>query len=321
MVRNQISIVTSLYNSASYIEDFYNRHLEHTRSLNLSCEFVFVNDGSPDHSAAVVKNLIHKDPSVRLVNLSRNFGQHAAMFAGMESASSPLIYTADCDLEEDPANIKEMYKIILNEPELDVIFGVIEDRNGGIERGLLSRIFYALLSQISEVKIVPHQGWQRIMRASYVRALLQYRESDSLPAGLMALAGFNQRSIVIEKSYKGSSSYSFRRRAVLAVNSVTSFSSKPLVWISLFGFFVTAISLLFIFGIIVSIFSGHSYLSGWASLIASIWCVGGLVMTSVGIVGIYLSKVFTLAKRRPLFIIKEILDDKSIQILKSTQPK
>ena len=151
------------------------------------------------------------------------------------------------------------------------------------------------------------QAWQRIMTKRYVEALLKYTEVESLPAGLMVLAGFNQRPIEIEKHFKGRSSYTPRKRLRLAVNSITSFSSKPLILVGLFGIVVTACAFLILTLTVIRKIMFADFQAGWVSLIGSIWCIGGLILSSVGIVGVYLSKIFNQVKNRPLFVVKEIL--------------
>jgi putative glycosyltransferase len=145
------------------------------------------------------------------------------------------------------------------------------------------------------------------MSKKYKEALLRYNESETLPAGLMALTGFKQKQIKIEKSFKGVSTYSFRKRLKLALNSITAFSSKPLVFIGLLGMSITSMAFLILLITIIRKLFFTDFQSGWISIIVSIWLVGGLILSSVGIIGIYLAKVFNQVKNRPLYIIKEII--------------
>ncbi len=302
-----ISVVTALYQSEPYIEEFYRRHKESIAKIGVDFEFVFVSDGSPDASEAVVLRLSEQDPRVRLIVLSRNFGQHAAMFAGIAEAKGEHVYAADCDLEEAPENIIQFYATLHRDLDVDVVYGVLKKRSGGLARDVLGRIFYRILNAISSVSIPRDQAWQRVMTRRYVEALLRYAEVETLPAGLMALAGFRQIPIEIEKPFKGSSTYSFRKRLVLALNSLASFSSAPLIGICMIGIGVTIVSSLVILGIVTAKILKYDFQSGWISLISSIWCVGGMILASTGIVGIYLAKVFNQVKNRPLYIIKKRL--------------
>ena len=304
----KISVVTALYKSAPYIKEFHRRHLACLEKMGVDFEFIFVDDASPDDSEKIVEELIGLSSRIKLVVLSRNFGQHAAMFAGLAAARGNYIYALDCDLEEDPENITELYRMIRQDPGLDVVYGVLKQRTGGLFRNFFGAAFYRILDAFSDLRIAHDQAWQRIMTRRYVEALLKYTEVETLPAGLMALAGFNQKPLLIDKKYKGSTSYSFQKRLSLAVNSITAFSSRPLALICLFGLGLTALSFLAIVSIVTAKLLGYDFQTGWVSVIASIWCVGGMILSSVGVIGIYLTKVFNQVKGRPLYIIKNIVE-------------
>ena len=304
---DKISVVTSLYKSAAYVREFHARHLQSLQRMGVNFEFIFVNDGSPDESEAIVRELTSEFENITLVSLSRNYGQHAGMFAGLSYAIGNYIYATDCDLEEAPENIEILYREIKADPGTDVFYCILKERRGDFFRNTCGKIFYALLDLISEVKVPHDQAWQRIMTKRYVEALLKYTEVESLPAGLMMLAGFNQIPIEIDKHFKGKSSYTPRKRLKLAINSITSFSSKPLIFVGLFGMLVTACAFSVLILTVIRKLVFTDYQAGWVSLIGSIWCIGGLILSSVGIVGVYLSKIFNQVKNRPLFVIKEIV--------------
>jgi putative glycosyltransferase len=304
----KISIVTSLYKSAPYVADFYTRHLACLKQLDVDYEFVFVDDGSPDDSAQRVREIVKKDANVRLVVFSRNYGQYPAMFAGMAEAKGDYIFTSDSDLEEDPENLIEFYKKATTE-DIDFLYAVVKKRDGGIIRNTFGKLFYMLMQYSANINIPENMSWQILMNRNYVRGLLLYKESETLPAGLMMLTGFKQDHILIDKSYKGSTSYTFRKRLTLAFNSITAFSSKPLLIIGLFGIFITILS--FIFVIVAVVMRYYiDYQIGWISIILSIWLVGGFMLSSIGVVGIYLAKIFNQVKNRPLYIIREIVEQK-----------
>lgn len=303
---NKISVVTALYRSAPYIKEFHSRHLGCLHKLGVDFEFIFVNDSSPDNSEAIVNEIIKGNKNVKLISFSRNFGQYAAMFAGMANATGNYVYALDCDLEEDPENILIMYDKIISEPDIDVVYGVLKHRSGGLFRNIFGKIFYVVLDVLSEIKVPHDQAWQRIMNRKYTDALLQYKEVETLPAGLMILAGFNQVPIMIEKKFKGATSYTFKKRLRLAINSITAFSSKPLTLIGIIGISITIVAFFLIILIIAKKMFLYNYQSGWISLIASIWFIGGLILSSIGIIGIYLAKMFNQIKNRPLYIIKSI---------------
>ena len=308
---DKISVVTSLYKSAPYIREFHSRHLQCLQKLRVNFEFIFVNDGSPDNSEEIVRDLVARSQNITLISLSRNYGQHAGMFAGLNHATGNYVYATDCDLEESPENIEMLYRAIKADPATDVVYCVLRRRSGDFFRNICGKLFYLLLDVISEVKVPHDQAWQRLMTKRYVEALLKYTEAETLPAGLMMLAGFVQKPMEIDKKFKGTSSYTPRMRLKLAVNSITSFSSKPLVFVGIFGLIVTTCAFLVLVFTVMRKLLVTDYQAGWVSLIGSIWCIGGLILSSVGIVGVYLSKIFNQVKSRPLFIVKEIVSSEA----------
>ncbi|PIK14682.1 glycosyltransferase family 2 protein [Halobacteriovorax sp. JY17] len=305
----KLSVVTSLYDSEKVVGDFYLRHLKVIKKLNLDYEFIFVDDGSPDESCLKVEEVLEKDDRVKLIKLSRNFGQHAAMFAGLGYAKGDVIYAADCDLEEAPENLSEMY-LLYTKSGSDVVYGVTEERSGDFVRSFLGKCFYDLLDFASEVKIPRNQAWQRVMSRRYLDALLSFKEVNSLPIGLMALSGFEQLSYTIEKPYKGATSYNFLKRYKLALDCLLSYSTKPLVAIVFFGFIITLISFLCAVSIVVqkTIFQ-NQFDIGWPSIVIVILFMGGVQLVSSGVIGLYVSKTYDQVKNRPKYIIKDVVDN------------
>jgi putative glycosyltransferase len=303
----KISIVTSLYRSSPYINEFHARHRACLIQLGVDYEFIFVNDGSPDDSVAVAQKLLLEYPRIKLIRLSRNFGQHAAMFAGLEHADGDYVYATDCDLEEAPENLSPMFNMLRADPDVDVVYGVLKKRTAGFFASILSSLFYYVLNVLTEVKVPHNQTWQRIMSQQYVRELLRYQEVQALPVGLMALVGFNQQPLLVDKTFKGSTSYSLMRRTMLALSAIVAFSTKPLSWVCFAGLGLACVSFAVILAICIATAFGFDFRAGWSSLMASIWCVGGLVLFSIGIVGMYLARVFDQVKNRPRYVIKQIV--------------
>lgn len=308
----KISIVTSLYKSSNYVNGFYDRHLAAIKQLNVDYEFVFVDDGSPDDSSEKVMELIKEDDNIKLIVFSRNFGQYPAMFAGMAHARGNLIFTSDSDLEEPPENLVLFFTKMMLETEIDMLYGVTRERKGSMGKRIFGNLFYNVIKWSSDIDIPKNMSWQIMMKQNYVKALLQYNETETLPAGLMMLTGFKQASILIDKTYKGSTSYTMKKKLKLALNSITAFSSKPLVFVGLVGMLITVLSFLGAVLAVISKLFFIDYQAGWISIIISIWLVGGLILSSLGMIGIYLAKVFNQVKNRPLYIIKSINSRKSI---------
>lgn len=302
----KLSIVTSLYCSALYLREFYSRMRASAQKITDDFEIILVNDGSPDDSLAVALSLYEQDEHVKIIDLSRNFGHHRAFMTGVEHAQGEYIFFIDCDLEEDPELLELFYNAIRESQDVDVVYGVQEARKGGWLEKITGALFFGILANLSNVAIPRNLITMRILKKRFAENLLKHRERELFLAGIFALTGFNQKPLVVKKHHRGKSTYTLRKKLDLAINSFVSFSSKPLEYIFYLGLFTTFFSILYIVLIIgKKIFLGIG-VEGWTSLIASIWLLGGMVLFSIGIVGIYLAKVFTEVKARPLTIVKNV---------------
>ena len=302
-----LSIVTSAFYSASHLEEFYLRSCAAAEKITNSFEIIIVNDGSPDHSLAVARALVLRDPRVRVIDLSRNFGHHKALMTGLAHSCGDLVFLIDSDLEEDPELLEGFYRE-LKATAADVVFGVQEKRKGKLFERLSGFIFFTIFNALSSPALTANFITARLMNRRYVSALLQHREREMLIAGLWALTGFTQIPQTVKKHSKGSSTYSTRVKIAQAVNAVTSFSNKPLVFIFYLGcaiLFLSTLAALYL--VIRKIFWG-TLLLGWASLIVSVWMLGGMTIFCLGIIGIYLAKIFIEVKQRPYTIIKDIYE-------------
>jgi len=297
-----------MYNSEEYVAEFYERMVKSVKKITGSYEIIFVNDGSPDGSLQIAKRLLEIDNKIRIIDLSRNFGQHKAIMTGLAHAGGDLVFLIDCDLEEDPELLELFLEEYRRDGDADVIFGVQKNRKGNIIRRLPGALFYHLFNFLSDYKLPSNLTTVRLMSKRYVENLVRYRESELVIGGLWVITGFRQVPVPIDTRHKGASSYSFTKKMSLFFNSVTSFTSKPLVYICYIGFFISIISFISVcYLIIVRILYGTPIL-GYTSLIASIWLLGGIVIFSIGVVGVYLSRVFIEVKQRPYTIIRKIYE-------------
>jgi len=295
-----ISIVATLYRSEDYIREFHRRCLASLRNIGQTdYEFVFVDDGSPDASLKVVLDLMREDPHVRAVELSRNFGHHKAMMTGLEHARGDLVFLIDVDLEEPPESLETLWEAFVR-TEADVAFGVQEQRHGPLHGRLLGELYYTIYNQMSSSPMERNQLTARLMRRDYVVALLEYREHRFAIEALWQLTGFRQTPVTINKDgHKNSSSYTLQKRIKLFIDSITSTSSMPLVFISYAGLILSVPSGLYILWVLFQRFFLGVSVDGWTSLIVSIWFVGGFIIFNLGVISTYLSVIFTEVKQRP----------------------
>lgn len=304
-----LSIVTTLYCSAPYLEEFYARACAVAEKVASDFEIIFVNDGSPDNSLEIALSIYQKDPRVRLIDLSRNFGHHKAMMTGLNHARGDMIFLLDSDLEEEPELLERFYDE-LKVSGADVIFGVQQKRKGHYFERISGALFFKVFNLLSTHPIPPNHLTARLMTRNYVTALLRHREREFVMSGLWALTGFNQIPIAVRKHHNSASTYSLGRKFSHLVNAITSFSSKPLVLIFYLGCFISLVSSIAAIDLIIRKILFGTLLEGWASLIVSIWLLGGLTIFCLGVIGIYISKVFIEVKQRPYTIIREVYEHK-----------
>lgn len=271
-------------------------------------ELILVNDGSPDGSLELALSIRRKDHRVRVIDLSRNFGQHKAIMTGLAHARGELIFLIDDDLEEEPELLNTFYEN-LRSSDADVIFGVQRRRKGSLFEQLSGALFFLLFNALSTHRIPKNVVTARLMTKRYVSALLMHHEREILIAGLWTLTGFKQVPVVVNKTYRKNSSYSLTLKFSHLVNAITSFSIKPLVVIFYLGCFILLASAIAAIDLIVRKLFFGGLLQGWSTLVVSIWLLGGLNIFCLGVIGIYLSKVFIEVKQRPQTIIRQVFEE------------
>ncbi len=303
-----ISIVTTLYNSESCIEEFYTRICKTADTITGNFEILFVNDGSPDRSLEKAIMLFDRDDRVKVIDLSRNFGHHKAIMTGLSHARGDLVFLIDVDLEEEPELLGDFHRELTNSPGTDVVYSVQETRKGRFFEKISGELFYKIFNFLSDWKVPANASTARIMTQSYVKNLVEHRDREIYIDGLWAITGFSQKPYSIIKHSKDDTSYTFFKKIALTVNAITSFSNKPLVYIFNLGVIILLLSALYIFQILFKKLFLHVSVPGYASLIVSIWFLGGLTIVSLGVVGIYLSKMYMEVKNRPYTVIRSIYE-------------
>lgn len=301
----EISIVTTMYYSSPYLKEFYRRIKVEVEKLSDNYEIIFVNDGSPDDSLEVAVSIYEHDSKVRVVDLSRNFGHHKAMMTGLSYAKGEKIFLIDCDLEEEPELFSLFYRQLLDR-NCDVVYGVQKNRKGGFVEQLSGAFFYRLISYLSDTDLPQNIITARLMSRRYVKSLLKYQEREVFLAGVWHITGYKQVPIYVVKHSKSETTYSFSKKISILVNAVTSFSNKPLIFIFYLGLFIALISAVFILDLIVRKLLFNTTLVGWTSLIVSIWFIGGLIICFLGVIGMYISKIFIETKNRPYTIVRQL---------------
>ncbi len=304
----KLSIVTTMYHSEPYLREFHQRILAVAESITPDLEFVFVNDGSPDHALATAVALAAEDARVRVVDLSRNFGHHKAMMTGLGHATGDYVFLIDVDLEEPPESLSAFWRE-LQARGCDVVFGVQAQRHGPWFQRVTGSLYYRLFNLLSDMPVARDLLTARLMSRRYVEALLLHGEQLFNIEGLWAHTGFEQVPLEINKTgHKGSSTYTLRKKIAYVLHAVTAFSTKPLHYIAASGLFITCSAALYIVWLFIQYFATGVPVSGWTSITVSLWFLGGLIIFNLGVISTYLAVIFIETKRRPYTIVRRIYE-------------
>jgi putative glycosyltransferase len=301
----KLSIVTTLYNSAGTIEEFLKRASAAAAKITDSYEIVIVDDGSPDKSLEITLALAAHDPHLKVVELSRNFGHHKALMTGLMHANGDFCFLIDSDLEEAPELLDEFWAK-REELGADVVYGFQRARGGSPLRKISGSIAYWVIDKLIPYKIPHNHITVRLMHQDYVRSLVQHREQQTVIGGLWVITGYRQIGIPVDKRARKASTYRFFHRLQAFVDSVTSFSEAPLVFIFYLGLAISVVASVYALSLIARWLVGGIAVAGWLSVMVSLWLLGGLMIFSLGIIGIYLSKIFIETKNRPYTIVRKV---------------
>jgi len=301
----KLSIVTTLYKSSPYINEFYQRITQEAKKITDDYEIIFVDDGSPDDSLLKCIELYKKDEKVKVIELSRNFGHHKAMMTGLSHAKGDFVFLIDSDLEEEPELLNRFWNELHSDEKLDVVYGIQEARKGNWFEKWSGNLFYKAFNKISHIDVPKNLITCRLTTKDYNTALVSHKEREIFLAGLWIISGFNQKPIIVKKHSHSDTTYNLKHKFAVLLNSLTSFSNFPLRVIFYIGVSISFISFIYILFIIFRRLIFDISLQGWTSLIVSIWFLGGLILFSIGTIGIYISKIFTETKQRPYTIIRK----------------
>jgi putative glycosyltransferase len=302
----KLSIITTLYQSAPYIEEFYRRSTKvATEIAGNDYEIIFVNDGSPDNSLDIAIDLSQRDDHLCVINLSRNFGHHKAMMTGLEYSQGNLVFLIDSDLEEEPEWLLSFLTQLESEKS-DVIFGVQKIRKGNWFEGWSGNLFYTIFNFMTGMNFPKNIVTAKLMRRCFVDALVLHKERELSIGGLCFITGFKQNTQTVKKHSSSQSTYTLKKKLSVFINSITSFSNLPLILIFYVGLFIFLGATSYIFYLIINWLFLSSPPSGWTSMIASIWLLGGIIIFFIGIIGLYISKIYIETKQRPYVIIQNI---------------
>lgn len=305
----EVSIVVPVYMCSAYLVDLYARLTVVLKDLvGDAYEIILVDDCGPDQSWLVIQELSEKDSRVKGLHLSRNFGQHAAITAGLEEAKGEWVVVMDCDLQDVPEEISRLYEHAKN--GFEVVFAQRTMREDSWLKRKTSWFFYKSLGYLTDTRIDHTIANFGVYNKIVIQAVLSMREVHKYFPIMVRWVGFRADAIPVRhaKRQGETSSYSFSKLLSLASGTIMSFSNKPLKLIVKFGFLVSLFSLLHALYLFMDALLNKIIVPGWASVMVSLWFISGMFMMITGVVGLYIGKTFDETKKRPVYIISERTD-------------
>ncbi|HXT70234.1 MAG TPA: glycosyltransferase family 2 protein [Vicinamibacterales bacterium] len=302
-----VSLVVPVFNEEEVIGVFYERASTALAAIpGMSYELIFIDDGSRDTSLKQLLAFAAKNPRVKVIKFSRNFGHQIAISAGIDLAKGDCVAVIDADLQDPPEVIVEM--VDQWRAGFDVVYGVRSDRAGETRFKLwTASVFYRMLGRLTNIHIPPNVGDFRLMSRRVVDQVKTLREKDRFVRGLVSWVGFPQTGVTYKRDarYAGETKYPFRKMLKFSFDGITSFSTVPLKLATWMGTVTAIIGLLFLIGVFVAKFLGYT-IQGWTTIMVAVLFLGSVQLICLGILGEYLGRVFNEVKPRPMYVIEEV---------------
>lgn len=304
-----VELVVPCFNEGKMVELFYKTTTDIVSKIDgYEFSFIFVDDGSKDDTLAKISGLAQNYQNVKYISFSRNFGKEAAMYAGLKASVADAVAVIDADLQHPPELIETMLKAIFEEGYDSCSARRVSRKGEPKIRSMFSRLFYKIINKMSEVEIIDGAVDFRMMRREMVNAVCDLSEKQRFSKGIFCWVGFNTKWIEFKNIERiaGKSKWSFWSLFKYAIDGILAFTTAPLKIINLIGIFVSGLSFLYLFvEFIKKLILGKAVLAGYTSLIMVMLFIGGIIITSLGIIGEYLAKMYIEVKGRPIFVTKE----------------
>lgn len=310
-----LSIIVPCYNEEQALSYFYDEYIKLKKlefikdgaPTKVDFELILVNDGSRDKTLEVIKELANKDSSVKYVSFSRNFGKEAAIYAGLEASRGELVTLMDADLQDPPSLLPQMFDLVVNQGYDSIGTRRVTRKGEPPIRSFFARMFYRFINKISDIEFVDGARDYRLMTRQMVDAILECKEVNRFSKGLFSFVGFRQEWIEYENVERvaGETSWSFWSLFKYAIEGIVAFSTTPLLIAIVVGCIISLCSFGFgTYAIIDTLING-AQTPGWASTITLISFLIGITILFLGIIGLYLSKIYLEIKNRPIYITKD----------------
>ncbi len=303
-----LSIVVPCFNEEETIVIFYNEVLRIAPEISADIEFRFVDDGSRDGTLQVLRDLSRQDARVHYVSFSRNFGKEAALYAGLKSAAGDFVATMDVDLQDPPSLLPEMWQLVHGEDETDCVATRRKTRKGEpVLRSFFANLFYRIINKMSDTKIENGARDFRLMNRRFVNAVLDDKEYCRFSKGIFSWVGFNVKYLAYENVERsaGTTKWSFWKLFRYSIDGVLAYSCVPLYLCSVAGLVSSVCAAFALVFVIVRAALFGDPVAGWPSMTCIIILLGGLNLLGIGIIGLYVSKIYLETKKRQQYIVRE----------------
>lgn len=303
-----LSVVSPIYNAALHLEEFVTELEKYILPITNDYEIVLVDDFSPDNSWKHIESICTTHPKVKGIKLSRNFGQHYAITAGLDSAIGEWIIVMDCDFQDAPSEIPNLYN--KTKEGFDVVLARRINRKDGFVKKLFSKLFWKTLGWLTGTNIDHTVANFGIYNKKVIQAVCSLRESIRFFPSMILWVGFSKTTLDVKHQERqtGTSGYNFSRMFKLALDVMLAYSDKPIRLVIKMGFFISLFTLLIGLYYLYLNITHQILVPGYTSLIISIWFLSGLIILILGILGLYIGKTFEGVKNRPIYIIEKILN-------------
>lgn len=304
----KISIVVPVYNEQDNLKEFYKRITSIMKDTSYDYNLVFVDDGSKDSSAFILKQLVEEDEHVEAYLLSRNYGHQMALTCGLDNADGDAVITMDGDLQHPPELLPELIRLWEEGSEI-VMTKRLATEDAGFLKNITSSCYYKLINIMSKVEITPGGSDFRLMDKKAVEAFRLYRERARFIRGMVSTLGFNVSVVefVAPPRFAGHSKFNLHKMLHFALDGITAFSNLPLRWAFYLGLFFGLCSLLLLGHVFYVKFISDDAVPGWATTTVSILFLGGIQLVGIGILGEYIGRIFEEIKHRPLYLVSKHL--------------
>ncbi|AIQ11160.1 glycosyltransferase family 2 protein [Paenibacillus durus] len=313
-MKARYSVIVPMYNEEEVISHTYERLKEVMDRSGDAYELIFVNDGSRDRSADMIREIADQDGHVKLIDFSRNFGHQIAITAGMDYARGEAVVVIDADLQDPPEVILEL--IAKWKQGYEVVYAKRMKRHGEtFFKKITAKLFYRLLSRLTSVDIPTDTGDFRLIDRKVCDVLRELKEKNRYVRGLVSWVGFRQTMVeyVREERFAGETKYPLKKMIRFALDGITSFSHKPLKIASYLGFLLSFSSFVFLFFVLMQKWFTSRTVPGWASIVGVNLLFNGIVLMILGVIGEYIGRIYDESKDRPLYIVREAVGCRNLK--------